>query len=149
MEIDVLSGNVLLDHLTILPLGEMDFLLAAGQFFTNKNNYPVELGLTSYTNGDVKFGSSFFQLEIWFRDSNLEMLSMDWLGGITKEKGWNSSDSDLIHDKNSLTRLVRKMVGKNPERMDEYEDLFEFEWGLIFVHCVRKAMYAKIDITWS
>lgn len=148
IKIDVTTGNIFLDDIHILPLDEVDFLLAFGSQFIDKNQYPAEYGLTAYSNSNIACGSYSFEAKVWFKNGFLEMLSLHWLDGITKQKGWDSSDADLINDKSSLTRLIKKIAGKNPDKTEDYEDLFKFHWGDIAVHGVIQAMYPKIDITW-
>ena len=147
--IDVLSGNIFFDNLRILPSDEDEFLLVARSLFPKVSKYPADVNLTAYSNDQLMYGAYAFEAHVWFGNRMLEMLSLDWLGGITQEKGWNSSNSDLIKDKSSLTRFIQKISSKKPDQKEEFKDIFTFGWGSIASVGVRREMYSKIDITWN
>lgn len=145
-KIDIVSGNVFLGDVKILPRDKANFCSVAGLEFVKKSDYSVNF--TIFSNSQTVWGSYPFQAKVWFTGDLLHLFSLHWLDGMTKQKGWNSDESDLIHDKSSLTRLIKKIVGRDPDKTEEYEDIFDFDWGSIKVLGVRKAFYPKIDISW-
>ena len=145
-KIDIVSGDIFLTDVKILPLDRINFRSVAGSEFVKKSDWPVNF--TIYSNSQTVLGSYPFQAKVWFTGDLLHLFSLHWLDGMTKQKGWNSDESDLIRDKSSLTRLIKKIAGRDPDKTEEYEDIFDFNWGSIKVLGVRKAMYPKIDISW-
>lgn len=149
LKLDLFSGHVSIGELCIAPLDIKHFLLIAHSLIEAENNYSPQHRITSYACGEVKFGAYDFEAEISYKNNILEVLSLTWLNGVTEIKGWDSSFADLIHDKASLTRLVKKIVGRDADKKEDFKDSFEFDWGSIVATGVRMAMYPKIDILWD
>lgn len=145
--IDTLSGHIFFNDLCVLPLNEKEFILLVYAIFPKVNKYPNDI--TVYSNDQAVYGMYAFEANARFDKSQLNGFSLDWLGGITKQKGWNSSDSDLIKDKSSITKFIEKIAKRKPNQCTDYEDTFTFEWGCIKSIGVRKEMYATIDIKWT
>lgn len=147
--IDPLSGNIFFNNLCVLPLNEKEFISIAHSIFRKVKKYPSDDDLIVYSNDKAVYGAYSFEAHVRFGNGILDRFSLDWLGGITEQKGWDSSNSDLIRDKSSLTRFIEKIAEKKPNQHEEYEDTFIFEWGCIKSVGIRREMYAKIDITWK
>jgi len=145
--IDSLSGHIFFNDLCVLPLNEKEFILLARAIFPKVNKYPNDIIV--YSNEQAVYGMYASEAHARFDEGILEGFSLDWLGGITQQKGWNSSSSDLLKDKSSLTKLIEKITKKKPNQRTEYEDIFNFEWGCIKSIGIMREMYATIDIKWS
>lgn len=148
LELLTATGSIALNGIKILPLSLADFLSAVDDVIVSEDDLPLDLGLSGYTIEPVKFINYAFELKVRFKDGLLKYASLAWEGGVTELKGWDSVLSDLIADKNMLSRRFAKAFNVRRDKISDDQDCFRFDWGIIEVNPVKLAMYVKMDIWW-
>ena len=113
---DTRNGYILLDGIMMAPLNESDFIKIAKEndieIEDNKTNTYVHNLSTCGSLNEFDFGINFI-----FENYCMKSVWLSWDGGNTKKYGYNSTENQLISDKNNLTRLLAKVLEKNPDEV--------------------------------
>ena len=93
---------------------------------------------------EFEFGINFI-----FENYCMKSVWLSWDGGNTKKYGYNSTENQLIFDKNSLARLLTKVLEKNPDEVKKSFSAFNFPWGSISASASIQSAMASIGISWN
>lgn len=142
-------GEIFFDNVKVARLKLSDFLSVTVHNAVPVSNIPSNIASAVYKISPVEFCNRKFECTFWFKGEVLFLVSLSWLEGRTAALGWDVLEKDVLSDKNSLTRMLRKNLKANPRTLDDDQDRFCFAWGSVSAVPVRKAQYAKIDIRWN
>lgn len=145
---DTRNGYLLLDGIMMAPLNESDFIKIAKEndieIEDNKTNTYVHNLSTCGSLNEFEFGINFI-----FENYCMKSVWLSWDGGNTKKYGYNSTENQLISDKNNLTRLLAKVLEKNPDEVKKTFSAFNFPWGSISASASIQSAMASIGISWN
>ena len=145
---DTRNGYLLLDGIMMAPLNESDFIKIAKEndieIEDNKTNTYVHNLSTCGSLNEFDFGINFI-----FENYCMKSVWLSWDGGNTKKYGYNSTENQLISDKNNLTRLLAKVLEKNPDEVKKTFSAFNFPWGSISASASIQSAMASIGISWN
>lgn len=145
---DTKNGYLLLDNIMIAPLNEYEFIKIA-----KENNIEIEKNRTNtYVHNLSTCGSlNEFEFGINFNFENYCMTSvwLSWDGGNTKKYGYSTTEKQLISDKNSLTRLLAKVLEKDPDETKKTFSAFNFPWGNISASASIQSAMTSIGMSWK
>ena len=145
---DTRNGYLLLDGIMMAPLNESDFIKIAKEndieIEDNKTNTYVHNLSTCGSLNEFEFGINFI-----FENYCMTSVWLSWDGGNTKKYGYNSTENQLIFDKNSLARLLTKVLEKNPDEVKKSFSAFNFPWGSISASASIQSAMASIGISWN
>ncbi len=145
---DTKNGYLLLKDVMIAPLKECEFIKTAKE---NKIEIENQKTNTCIRNLSTCGSLNEFEFSINFIFENYCMKSvwLSWDGGNTKKYGYNSTENQLIFDKNSLARLLTKVLEKNPDEVKKSFSAFNFPWGSISASASIQSAMASIGISWN
>lgn len=130
------------------PLNEYDFIKIAKEndieIENNKTNTYVRNLSTCGSLNEFEFGINFI-----FENYCMKSVWLSWDGGNTKKYGYNSTENQLISDKNNLARLLAKVLEKNPDEVKKFFSAFSFPWGSISASASIQSTMASIGISWN
>ena len=145
---DTRNGYLLLDGIMMAPLNEYDFIKIAKEndieIENNKTNTYVRNLSTCGSLNEFEFGINFI-----FENYCMKSVWLSWDGGNTKKYGYNSTENQLISDKNNLARLLAKVLEKNPDEVKKIFSAFSFPWGSISASASIQSTMASIGISWN
>lgn len=145
---DTRNGYLLLDGIMMAPLNESDFIKIAKEndieIEDNKTNTYVHNLSTCGSLNEFDFGINFI-----FENYCMKSVWLSWDGGNTKKYGYNSTENQLISDKNNLTRLLARVLEKNPDEVKKTFSAFNFPWGSISASASIQSAMASIGISWN
>ena len=145
---DTRNGYLLLDGIMMAPLNESDFIKIAKEndieIEDNKTNTYVHNLSTCGNLNEFEFGINFT-----FENYCMMSVWLSWDGGNTKKYGYNSTENQLISDKNNLTRLLARVLEKNPDEVKKTFSAFNFPWGSISASASIQSAMASIGISWN
>jgi hypothetical protein len=145
---DTRNGYLLLDGIMMAPLNEYDFIKIAKEndieIENNKTNTYVRNLSTCGSLNEFEFGINFI-----FENYCMKSVWLSWDGGNTKKYGYNSTENQLISDKNNLARLLAKVLEKNPDEVKKFFSAFSFPWGSISASASIQSTMASIGISWN
>lgn len=145
---DTRNGYILLDGIMMAPLNESDFIKIAKEndieIEDNKTNTYVHNLSTCGSLNEFDFGINFI-----FENYCMKSVWLSWDGGNTKKYGYNSTENQLISDKNNLTRLLARVLEKNPDEVKKTFSAFNFPWGSISASASIQSAMASIGISWN
>lgn len=132
----------------IAPLKECEFIKTAKEnkieIENNKTNTCIRNLSTCGSLNEFEFGINFI-----FENYCMKSVWLSWDGGNTKKYGYNSTENQLIFDKNSLARLLTKVLEKNPDEVKKSFSAFNFPWGSISASASIQSAMASIGISWN
>lgn len=148
IHLDPSSGSLSLDSVAIAPksvgqLRDAFSRLGLAVREMHPNNDLVAFALSGELRGEE------FGINITYRNEELHSVWLAWDGGITKKKGYETSEKELLTDKNQLSRFVSKILGKPPDVKEYTHDVFQFRWGRISVAASLKSTIVSIGLHWS
>ena len=130
------------------PLNESEFIKIA-----KENNIEIEDNETNtYVPNLSTCGSlNEFEFGINFTFENYCMKSvwLSWDGGNTKKYGYNTTEYQLIADKNRLANLLTKVLEKCPDEIKKTFSAFNFSWGNISASASLQSAMTSIGISWN
>jgi hypothetical protein len=148
IKINTISGHLSIDETIISPL-EVSRLEATLNELEEKykkitptngwTNFALDAAIVPY-----KFG-----LNISYHKNKIHSCWLAWDGGISKGKGYECTENELISDKNRLTKFMAKFLGKAPDEKNYTRDLFQFEWGYISTSASLQSAIATIGFSWK
>ena len=145
---DTKNGYLLLKDVMIAPLKECEFIKTAKEnkieIENNKTNTCIRNLSTCGSLNEFEFGINFI-----FENYCMKSVWLSWDGGNTKKYGYNSTENQLIFDKNSLARLLTKVLEKNPDEVKKSFSAFNFPWGSISASASIQSAMASIGISWN
>ena len=145
---DTKNGYLLLSGVIIAPLNEYEFTKTA-----EENNIEIENNQTNtYVHSLSTCGKlNEFEFGINFTFENYCMTSvwLSWDGGNTKKSGYDTTENQLIADKNSLTKLLAEVLGKDPDEIKKTFSAFNFPWGNISASASIQSATTSIGISWN
>ncbi|WP_139143858.1 MULTISPECIES: hypothetical protein [unclassified Janthinobacterium] len=145
---DTRNGYLLLDGIMMAPLNESDFIKIAKEndieIENNKTNTYVHNLSTCGSLNEFEFGINFI-----FENYCMKSVWLSWDGGNTKKYGYNSTENQLISDKNSLARLLAKVLKKNSDEAKKTFSVFNFPWGSISASASIQSAMASIGVFWN
>ena len=145
---DTKNGYLLLDGIMMAPLNESYFIKIAKEndieIEDNKTNTFVHNLSTCGILNEFEFGINFI-----FENYCMKSVWLSWDGGNTKKYGYNSTENQLISDKNNLARLLAKVLKKNPDEVKKSFSAFNFPWGSISASASIQSAMASIGISWN
>ena len=145
---DTKNGYLLLDGIMMAPLNESYFIKIAKEndieIEDNKTNTFVHNLSTCGILNEFEFGINFI-----FENYCMKSVWLSWDGGNTKKYGYNSTENQLISDKNNLARLLAKVLEKNPDEVKKIFSAFSFPWGSISASASIQSTMASIGISWN
>ena len=145
---DTKNGYLLLDGIMTAPLNESEFIKIA-----KENNIEIEDNETNtYVPNLSTCGSlNEFEFGINFTFENYCMKSvwLSWDGGNTKKYGYNTTEYQLIADKNRLANLLTKVLEKCPDEIKKTFSAFNFSWGNISASASLQSAMTSIGISWN
>ena len=130
----------------IAPLKECEFIKTAKEnkieIENKKTNTCIRNLSTCGSLNEFEFGINFI-----FENYCMKSVWLSWDGGNTKKYGYNSTENQLIFDKNSLARLLTKVLEKNPDEVKKSFSAFNFPWGSISASASIQSAMASIGIS--
>ena len=145
---DTKNGYLLLKDVMIAPLKECEFIKIAKEnkieIENKKTNTCIRNLSTCGSLNEFEFGINFI-----FENYCMKSVWLSWDGGNTKKYGYNSTENQLIFDKNSLARLLTKVLEKNPDEVKKSFSAFNFPWGSISASASIQSAMASIGISWN
>ena len=145
---DTKNGYLLLDGIMMAPLNESEFIKIAKEnkieIENKKTNTCIRNLSTCGSLNEFEFGINFI-----FENYCMKSVWLSWDGGNTKKYGYNSTENQLIFDKNSLARLLTKVLEKNPDEVKKSFSAFNFPWGSISASASIQSAMASIGISWN
>ena len=146
-KIDLITGNIVVNGVSIAPLTLDEFLRITIQHNIKfKKNIPNE-GWSNFGLG-VTINNQDFGLNISYSKNELYSTWFSWAGGISEKKGYDTTEKELIADKNSLSKFLTKIIGKEPEEKEYNHNIFLFEWGNISVAASLQSAMVSMGVTW-
>lgn len=143
---DTKNGYLLLKDVMIAPLKECEFIKTAKEnkieIENKKTNTCIRNLSTCGSLNEFEFGINFI-----FENYCMKSVWLSWDGGNTKKYGYNSTENQLIFDKNSLARLLTKVLEKNPDEVKKSFSAFNFPWGSISASASIQSAMASIGIS--
>lgn len=147
LKFSIADGKILMDGKTIAPLDFIDFKIIANRIGINfYESSPMKrwknIGL------DVEFSSNKFGMTMSYEEGKLYSCWFGWDGGISKLKGYETTERELIADKNLLTKIMVKNLNKSPDVKNYNHDIFQFDWGQISTSASIQSTSVAIGIAW-
>jgi len=111
VDFDLSNGNTLVNGVVIAPLDINEFINTTKlnnlkfEDVSRNDDWPV-YGL------EVSIQNQNFWLNISFGNNKTKSAWLSWDGGITSPKGYNTTEKELISDKNALTKFIKKIINK-------------------------------------
>lgn len=144
---DTSVGAVVLDGTIIapLPLAHFRKALESAVFPADEfrpNNDFTTFGLEGTLDGEI------FGINVTYNGNTLEAVWLAWDGGVTKKKGYETSKSELINDKNKLTKILSKILEREPSEKTEAYSNFAYDWGDISVSAALASAMVAVGINW-
>jgi hypothetical protein len=113
---DTKNGYLLLDSIMMAPLNESEFIKTAKEndieIEDKKTNTYVHNLSTCGSLNEFEFGINFT-----FENYCMKSVWLSWDGGNTKKYGYDTTENQLISDKNRLAKLLAKVLGKSPDEI--------------------------------
>ncbi|WP_158300033.1 hypothetical protein [Janthinobacterium rivuli] len=148
LSFDKESGYFLLDGIMMAPLNESEFIQIAKEnnieIEDNKTNTYVHNLSTCGRLNEFEFGINFI-----FKNYCMKSVWLSWDGGNTKKYGYNTTEYQLIADKNRLAKLLAEVLGKCPDEIKKTFSAFNFSWGKISASASLQSAMASIGISWN
>lgn len=145
---DTKNGYLLLDGIMMAPLDEFEFIKTAKEndieIEDNKTNTYVHNLSTCGSLNEFEFGINFT-----FENYCMKSVWLSWDGGNTKKYGYNTTENQLIDDKNRLANLLAKVLGKYPDEIKKPFSAFNFSWGNISASASLQSAMDSIGISWN
>lgn len=147
-DIDLKSGFIFINKCHVAPLGLPDFKRiseASGIGFEDvarNSDWPMY-------GAKVWIRDKEFWMNVSFFCENIESVWLSWCGGVVQAKGFNAEESDLIFDKNALSKFIKLVVGKCPDKKEYNHDVYLFEWGKISVSASLQSISVNVGISWK
>jgi hypothetical protein len=142
------DGKVLLDDAIVAPLSLSNFRIIAEERKIKYGEYQPSAGWITIAM-DVNILSDKFGMNISYNENNLMACWFGWDAGISSLKGYETSEKELIADKNSLSKIISKKLCKNPEEKNYNNDVFLYEWGYISTVASIKSTSVAVGIGWK
>ncbi len=96
-----------------------------------------------------EFHGEQFGIYITYKGEELYSAWLAWDGGITRKKGYETTEKELLVDKNQLSRLFSKIIGKSPDVKEYTHDAFHFPWGRVSIAASLRATIVSIGFHWN
>jgi hypothetical protein len=145
---DTKNGYLLLDGIMMAPLDESEFIKIAKEndikIEDNKTNTYVHNLSTCGSLNEFEFGINFT-----FKNYCMKSVWLSWDGGNTKKYGYKTTEKQLISDKNSLTKLLAEVLGKDPDEIKKTFSASNFPWGNISASASIQSAMTSIGISWN
>ena len=145
---DIKNGYFLLDNILMAPLNESAFIKNAKEnkieIENNQTNTYVHILSTCGKLNEFEFGINFT-----FENSSMKNVWLSWDGGNTKKNGYNTTESQLIADKNNLAKLLAKIFDRAPDEITKTYSAFHFQWGDISASASLQSTITAIGISWN
>jgi len=145
---DTKNGYLLLSGIIIAPLNEYEFTKTAEEnkieIENNQTNTYVHNLSTCGKLNEFEFGINFT-----FENYCMTSVWLSWDGGNTKKYGYNTTENQLIADKNSLAKLLSEVLGKDPDEIKKTFSAFNFPWGNISASASLQSAMTSIGISWN
>jgi len=145
---DTKNGYLLLSGIIIAPLNEYEFTKTAEEnkieIENNQTNTYVHNLSTCGKLNEFEFGINFT-----FENYCMTSVWLSWDGGNTKKYGYNTTENQLIADKNSLAKLLAEVFGKDPDEIKKTFSSFNFPWGNISASASLQSAMTAIGISWN
>lgn len=148
MQLDVSSGKISIDGHLVAPMNLSGFECAIkangieAQDCTRNEGWPT-FGL------EVKIDGQEFWMNISFKGNELYSVWLSWNGGISEKKGYDTTERELISDKNALSKFLSRKIGKQPEVKDYNRDIFLFDWGYVSASASLQSVMVSVGIAWQ
>lgn len=148
VEFDFTKGLILIEGYVVAPLNLDDFLRVTEQHLietkdcTRNQDWPT-YGL------ETKINVQDFWMNVSFHQKELHSVWFLWNGGIAGKKGYDTTENELITDKNSLTKILVKIIGKQPEVKEYNHNVFLFDWGYISIAASLQSAMVTIGVSWQ
>ena len=130
------------------PLNESEFIKIA-----KENNIEIEDNETNTYVPNLSTCGSLnefeFCINFTFENYCMKSVWLSWDGGNTKKYGYNTTEYQLIADKNRLANLLTKVLGKGPDEIKKTFSAFNFSWGNISASASLQSAMASIGISWN
>lgn len=84
-----------------------------------------------------------------FHEKKFDSAWLSWDGGITSRKGYNTTEKELIADKNALSKFMANIIGKEPEVREYNHDMFMFDWGYVSTSASLQSVAVTVGISWN
>ena len=130
------------------PLNESEFIKIAKEndieIEDNKTNTYVHNLSTCGSLNEFEFGINFT-----FENYCMKSVWLSFDGGNTKKYGYNTTDYQLIADKNRLANLLAKVLKKGPDEIKKKFSAFNFSWGNISASASLQSAMTSIGISWN
>lgn len=130
------------------PIDEFEFNKNAKEnkieIENNKTNTYVHTLSTIGKLNEFEFGINFT-----FENSLIKNFWLSWDGGNTKNYGYNTTENQLIADKNSLAKLLTKIFDREPDEITKTFSAFHFPWGEISASASLQSAMTTIGISWN
>jgi hypothetical protein len=117
------DGNILINGQVVAPLSLSDFKMVAEKYRVAYEEFSPNIGWITI-GIDVELSSNEFGMNIFYNENILKMCSFSWGGGTSALKGYDTTEGELISDKNKLTKLVARILSKAPDKKSYNNDIF-------------------------
>lgn len=146
-KLDTRTGHFLVEDYVVLPLPRAQFeTLISARLIEIENVAIVDDSKSFHFSGNIN--SYEFGINVSYLGNELSLCWLAWEGGFSGHKGYATSESELIADKNALSKFISTISGKPPETKQYNHDVFMFEWGNISTSACLQAVIATIGVHW-
>ena len=99
---------------------------------------------------DIDFLGEPFTLSCKFPTSGQveRTVVLTWASGRVTAKGWDSTESDLMADRDDLAQLFSAKTALIASDLSPTVKVFNFRWGRVLAGCSLQAMLATLSICW-
>lgn len=132
----------------VAPSNEFEFVKKA-----KENKIEIE---NNQTNTHVHTLSTFgelnefeFCINFTFENYLIKNVWLSWDGGNTKIYGYDTTENQLIADKNSLAKLLTKILDRDPDEIKKTFSAFYFPWENISASASLQSTMTSIGISWN
>lgn len=148
VELDLKNGKLLIDGCVIAPLGLDDFISVTNQKAIKFDEVTRNADWPMY-GSEVSIQNQKFWMNVSFNQKKFDSVWLSWNGGVVAKKGYDTTEKELISDKNSLSNLMKKVFQKEPEVKEYNHDVFLFDWGYISTSASLQSVMVTLGISWK
>lgn len=146
--IDLSSGALLVGATVIAPKSIDEFRQTVLGLGLSIREMVPNAGFITFGMSGTWCGETF-GINITYHDGVLQPVWLAWAGGIKSKKGYETTEVELVADKNRLSKLLSKYFKKDPDIQEHTHDVFEFDWGRVSVAASLKSTLVSVGLRWS
>lgn len=142
------SGQLMLNNIHVAPFDEQKFIVNMKENAIDIEKHTTGTHIRNFSTSrslkGLEFGINFI-----FDCAHMQSVWMSWDGGNTKKYGYDTTESQLLSDKDTLVKLLSKSFNRNPDEINKASSTFQFPWGHISASASIQSSTAAIGISWN